>query len=237
MTSSSSQGTHYWDSITPTLSLRPTCMRPQARNSTLRDPHLQDTGFQIRQETRGSVFSPDLTRPLSSLPQGGSGWNSALRQERGQRLFRPGDELKHQIEMASILERESSSFHRHLIDYPNARPEGLDESFFWVNSVLDEKPTVALVHRMGLLGGGVYLYMERYFYVSRSHNSVQGVGGAFPVSDGTSTVVCYRSRTSTKQVSGIGARMMGSKMSGNFERAREIAGRKQELEAVTNSGV
>jgi len=162
----------------------------------------------------------------------------------GGKDFRPGDELKHQIEMASILERESPSFHRHLIDYPNARPEGLDEYFFWVNSVLDEKPTVALVHQMGLLDGDVYSYMERYFYVSRSHNSVQGVGGAFPVPDG-STVVYYRSRTSTDQVSGfggsakraIGARMMGSKIAGSFERAREIAGRKQELEAATNSGV
>ena len=41
--------------------------------------------------------------------------------------------------------------------------------------------------------------MERHFYISRSHNCLQGVGAAVPVEDGI--IVMYTTRTSTDQVS------------------------------------
>ena len=70
--------------------------------------------------------------------------------------------------------------------------------------------------------------MERHFYLSRSHNCLQGIGAALPVEDGA--VVLYATRTSTDQVSGfgstakrgIGNKLMGGRMAQNFERARGV---------------
>lgn len=59
------------------------------------------------------------------------------------------------------------------------------------------------------------MYMERHFYISRSHNCLQGIGAALPVEYGA--VVLYATRTSTDQVSGFGGsakRTIGNKIMG-----------------------
>jgi hypothetical protein len=145
----------------------------------------------------------------------------------GGKEYDPSKDLKRKTELAQILKKEAPHFHRHLSEYPNAAPDGLEESLSWINSEIDAKPTVTLVHKMGLLDGEVFAFSERHFYVSRSHNCLQGIGGAFPVEEGT--VVVYLVRTTTDQVSGfgssakraIGSRIMGSKMAENFRRLRD----------------
>ena len=147
----------------------------------------------------------------------------------GGKEYDSGLELRQKTELAEFMKREAPTFHKNLLEYPHAKPEGLDESYSWVNYKIDEKPTLVLIHRMGLQDGDVYVFCERHFYVSRSHNSLQGIGGTFPVEDGN-TGMCYLQRTSTDQVSGfgsstkrsIGARMMASKVADNFERARAL---------------
>uniref|UniRef100_A0A6T7I392 Uncharacterized protein n=1 Tax=Attheya septentrionalis TaxID=420275 RepID=A0A6T7I392_9STRA len=142
--------------------------------------------------------------------------------------FFPGKELHHQIEVAAILKQHSPRFHKYVLEYPKHKPEGATESFFWMTSLIDDKPTVVLYHHIGMQEGDLFVYLERHFYVSRSHNSVQGIGGAFPVKDGT--IMVYVTRTSTDQVSGfgsaakrgIGARMMMGRQAENFERARTL---------------
>lgn len=147
---------------------------------------------------------------------------------KGGKDYQPNQDLKRKVELATILKREAPDFHRHLYDYPNHKPEGLEESFYWMNNDVDDKPTVALVHRMGMIDGNALVFAERHYYVSRSHNSIQGVGGAFPTDEGT--VLVYLVRTTTDQVSGfgssakraIGSRIMGGKMAENYERARAL---------------
>ncbi|KAL3817600.1 hypothetical protein ACHAXA_006489 [Cyclostephanos tholiformis] len=143
--------------------------------------------------------------------------------------FSPGDELRSQVVADRILPERSPAFHRYAMEYPNNPPEGAIESFFWVNSVIDGLSTIALVQRMGMpLGGGGYVYIERHFYVSRSHNCLQGIGCAMEADDGA--VVLYCTRTSTDQVGGfggaakraVGNKIMGGRMAENFERAREV---------------
>ena len=146
----------------------------------------------------------------------------------GGKDYHPSDDLKRKVKIATILQREAPDFHRYLTDYPNAQPDGLEESFKWMTFEIDSKPTISLVHRMGQLHGNVYVFAERHFYVSRSHNCIQGVGGAFPTEEGT--VLLYLVRTTTDQVSGfgsstkraIGSRIMGGQMAANFERARAL---------------
>jgi len=147
---------------------------------------------------------------------------------RSKKVFSVGGELRSQVEAGRILPGRSPIFNKYALEYPNNPPSGAAESFFWVNSVIDGLPTIALVHRMGMPLSGGYVYMERHFYVSRSHNCLQGIGCALPVDDGA--VVLYCTRTSTDQVSGfggtakrtIGNKIMGGRMAENFERAREV---------------
>lgn len=80
--------------------------------------------------------------------------------------------------------------------------------------------------------------MERHFYISRSHNCLQGIGASLPVEDGA--VVLYATRTSTDQVSGfggsakraVGNKIMGGRMAENFERARQIVSTAKEFDMM-----
>ena len=181
---------------------------------------LNDTGLVLKQ------FREMLLNRLQAYRKQGLSGIAPYRRSGGKN-YDPSKDLKRKTELAKILKAETPHFHRHLSEYPNAKPEGLEESFSWVNHEIDGKPTVALVHRMSLLDGDAIAFSERHFYVSRSHNCLQGVGGAFPVQEGI--VVVYAVRTTTDQVSGfgssakraIGARIMGSKMAENFRRLQE----------------
>ena len=146
----------------------------------------------------------------------------------GGKDYHPHEELVRKTELAKIIKREAPEFHRHLSEFPKNKPEGLEQSFSWINFEVDGKPTLSLVHRMGQLEGDAYVFAERHYYVGRSHNAVNGVGGAFPVEEGT--VLLYLVRTTTDQVAGfgssakraIGSRIMGGQMAANFERARAL---------------
>lgn len=150
---------------------------------------------------------------------------------RSKKEFSPGDELKGQMKAGRLLPKHAPAFHKYATEYPADEPPEVEESFFWVNNTLDEKPTIALVHRFGMPHQeGGFVYVERHFYLSRSHNCLQGIGAALPVEDGA--VVLYATRTSTDQVSGfggsakrgIGNKLMGGRMAQNFERARKAMG-------------
>eukprot|EP00956_Cyclotella_meneghiniana_P020172 scaffold35253_cov97-Cyclotella_meneghiniana.AAC.1 len=117
---------------------------------------------------------------------------------RGKKDFSVGQELKHQLEVAPILKKKAPVFWKYVLDYPDSKPDVSIESFFWVNSLIDDKPTIALVHRLGMPHDQGYVYMERHFYLSRSHNCLQGIGAALPAEDG-GTAVFYATRTSTDQ--------------------------------------
>ena len=50
--------------------------------------------------------------------------------------------MSHPIEPSNAL--------KYAEEYPANKPEGVEESFFWVNSTIDDKPTIALIHRFGM---------------------------------------------------------------------------------------
>lgn len=112
----------------------------------------------------------------------------------GKKTYDPGAELKLKLEKAEILKKVAPQFYDCLNHYPNKKPEGLEEAFSWVNFTIDDKPTVCLVHKMGMMEGDVYIFSQIHFFVSRGHNSVFGVGGAFPLND-KETAIIYGSRT------------------------------------------
>ena len=110
---------------------------------------------------------------------------------RSKKEFSAGEELKNQILHGPILKKRSPTFYKYALDYPNNKPEREEESLFWVNSVIDDKPTIALIHRVGMPHGNEgYVYMERHFYISRSHNCLQGIGAAMTHGEEETVVLC-----------------------------------------------
>ena len=61
---------------------------------------------------------------------------------RGKKEFSPGDELRGQLEAGKILPKRAPDFNKYLMNYPNDKPEVFEDSFFWVNSIIDEKDTI-----------------------------------------------------------------------------------------------
>ena len=145
--------------------------------------------------------------------------------------YNPGEELQHKTELMQFIKKNIPEFHKYILEYPHGKKlDGLVETFSWTSSLIDDLPTIALVHKLGYpLDGGVFVFFQRFFYVSRSHNSVQGIGGCFPIQgrDDDSVLVLV-TRTSTDKVAGfggaakraMGARIMGGKQAENFERLR-----------------
>ncbi|KAL3763039.1 hypothetical protein ACHAW5_000436 [Stephanodiscus triporus] len=121
---------------------------------------------------------------------------------RSKKEFSLEGELRLQIKAGGVLLERSPIFNRYAIKYPINQPEGVEESFFWVKGTINDIPMIALVHRMGMPHSRGYVYMERHFYISRSHNCLQAIGCTLPVDDGV--VVLYCMGTSTDQVSGFG---------------------------------
>ncbi len=146
--------------------------------------------------------------------------------DRGEGVQRsPAEELRRDS-AAKILGKYSPAFRDVLLQYPTARPPGLEERFFWLVYDLDDRPTLTLRHRMTLPVDDAFVVADREFYVSQGHNAWQAHAAFAPTKDGT--MVFYVTRTSTDRVSGFGAsakhaigrRMMTREIQGTFDRMR-----------------
>ena len=114
-----------------------------------------------------------------------------------------------------------------MLNYPKSQPPKATEKFFWVNFAVDNQPTIALTHRLVVQqDDGTYVFADRHYYVSRSHNAVQAVAGIFPVQEGA--LVVYGNRTFTDQLGGFGAgakqvigrKLMGGQIAALYEQLR-----------------
>lgn len=147
--------------------------------------------------------------------------------DRGGSKRRPGEELLQATQAAALVAQCAPALQQVLLMYPQAKSAQLEEHFFWINFKIDEQPTIVLSHRLAQqLDDGGYLVADRHYYVSRSHNTVQVIGGLLPVNEGT--IVFWINRTSTDQAAGfasllkhaIGDRIMAKQMSDTFAKLR-----------------
>ena len=143
---------------------------------------------------------------------------------------KPGDDLRQVTQqVAHLLQRYVPSFEAALSNYPKDRPAQLEESFAWLVHNLDDRPTLALRHRLMLAVGEGLVAADREFYVSQGYNAMQAIGALLPVEGGT--MVFYGAHTSTDKVEGfasaskhsIGRRVMGKQLEKLFERSRDRA--------------
>lgn len=139
----------------------------------------------------------------------------------------PADELTQATKASPVLAREAPEVVAALLNYPKTQPPKATEKFFWVNFEVDGRPTIALTHRLvAPQDDGTYVFADRHYYVSRSHNAVQAVAGIFPVQEGA--LVIYANRTFTDQLGGFGAsakqaigrKLMGGQIAALYEQFR-----------------
>lgn len=191
------------------------------------------------------VLQKVLQGRLDEYKQTGLKGMSPYLRAKGTNFF-PGQELQEKLDKAPHASRVAKEFTSYVNSWPSGvKPEGTVETYGWINYNINGKPSIALFHRMLYADKAkqVKLLMNRTFYVSMGHNSVQQFAVASPTSPDT-TLFVLSSRTSTDQVSGfggaakrtMGSRIMGGRIVENMERIRDLgtkhlekAGNKPEL--------
>ena len=117
--------------------------------------------------------------------------------------FEPSAELRRASAKAKLLQQHAPALQQLLLSYPEGKPAGLEEHFYWLRYDLDGRPNYTLRHRMAMPVGEIFAVADREFYVSHGYNTSQAFAGFVPVPEGT--LVVYRSRVSTDQVTGLGS--------------------------------
>ena len=124
--------------------------------------------------------------------------------ERGDNTVRlSSQEILLSVDANKILAKHYPKFNEVLRNYPNVDMTGVEESFFWLNIEVFNRPLLVLSHRMLYQEGNTYVASDRHFYTSHEYNSLQAVGGVGPKNDGSLLVYLYR--VSTDQVGGFGS--------------------------------
>lgn len=116
-----------------------------------------------------------------------------------------GDELRLSTKQSTYLAKYLPALHDVLMNYPAAKEkvkkEKFEESFYWYNLNLFDRPTFVLTHRVAMLVDYAYVAVERQFYTSHDYNSMQQNVAAIQTKDGT--LLLYVGRVSTDQVAGF----------------------------------
>jgi len=152
--------------------------------------------------------------------------------ERGGGSFEPSGELRRASDAARLLQQHAPALQRLLLSYPEGKPAGLEEHFYWLSYDLDGRPNYTLRHRLAMPVGEIFAVADREFYVSHGYNTSQAFAGFIPVPEGT--LIVYRSRVSTDQVAGfgssvkkgIGRSVMAKQLTGIFTRSRDTFARR-----------
>ncbi len=147
--------------------------------------------------------------------------------QRGSGPFEPAGELRRASAAAHLLQQHAPALQQQLLSYPEGKPPGLEEHFYWLRYALDGRPNFTLRHRMAMPVGEIFAIADREFYVSHGYNTSQAFAGLVPVPEGT--LVVYRSRVSTDQVGGFGSSLkkgigrdvMAKQMTEIFARSRD----------------
>ncbi|KAG7337151.1 hypothetical protein IV203_021681 [Nitzschia inconspicua] len=181
------------------------------------------------QEQVQDVLKKVLQQRLDAYQQQGLEGIAPYQRKNGKDFY-PGKELRERTQQLWTAAKVAPDFIKYMLDYPNHKPTAgeIKDVFGWINFNIDDKPTISMFHKSFYKVNDTCAAMcFRHFYVSQGHNSVQNVGGAFPVPEGT--LLLFASRTSTDLVAGfggnakkvIGSRIMGGKIKANFERYRK----------------
>ncbi|WP_152555635.1 hypothetical protein [Methylomarinum vadi] len=116
---------------------------------------------------------------------------------------KPGLELQGALKSCKVLSGLFSGLFNDLSNHPNRFSLGVEESYYWLNRALEDRPTAILGHRVFQETRQGAIVVDRQFYVSHSYNTTHHILGAVPYLNGT--LIFHAVRTFTDQVLGVGS--------------------------------
>jgi hypothetical protein len=136
-------------------------------------------------------------------------------------------DLTKAVQAATAVQKYMPALYTLLLEYPQSTPSAIQQSFFWLKSVIRDKPTYVLAHILAAGDAEARAVVRREFYVSTGYNAEQSIAGFLPVTGGT--MVMSMSHAFTDQVAGsggsmkrsIGSKVMAGEMKEIFERGRK----------------
>jgi hypothetical protein len=142
----------------------------------------------------------------------------------------PAEDLRAAAEASQLLPQAAPDLYRFLVDYPEHQPADVEQAFFWVKEVADDRPLFSLNHRMVQRRPDGPILLSRTFYAGHSFNASLSGAGVHPVQDGNA--VFYTNRTASDHVAGfmqgvrheMGRGMMRDALIESFEAIRARLG-------------
>ena len=113
----------------------------------------------------------------------------------------PAEDLRAAAEASQVLQQAAPDLYRFLVDYPEHQPADVEQAFFWVKEVANDRPLFSLNHRMVQRRPDGVILLSRTFYAGHSFNASLSGAGVLPVQAGNA--VFYTNRTSSDQVAGF----------------------------------
>ena len=138
----------------------------------------------------------------------------------------PAAELSGALQQLRVTGELAPSVRAAMENVPHPVPKGVRSRFYWLLQEANGRTVAALSHRVAGSENGVYVSIERRFYIGHTFNSMQVTAVALPTETGT--LVFYGNRTFTDLVTGFGssvARSVGRRiMRGEIDKAFEDFG-------------
>jgi hypothetical protein len=142
----------------------------------------------------------------------------------------PAEDLRAAAEASEVLQQAAPDLYRFLVDYPEHQPGDVEQAFFWVKEVANDRPLFSLNHRIVQRRPDGVILLSRTFYAGHSFNASLSGAGVLPVQAGNA--VFYTNRTSSDQVAGfmqgmrheMGRGMMRDALIESFEAIRAKSG-------------
>ncbi|MGH6895030.1 MAG: hypothetical protein ACREJ5_00555 [Geminicoccaceae bacterium] len=138
----------------------------------------------------------------------------------------PAEELRAAAEASQLLQRAAPDMYRGLVEFPEHQPADVQQAFFWVKEIANDRPVFSLNHRMVQRRPDGLILLSRTFYAGHSFNASLSGAGVLPVQD--ENAVFYTNRTASDQVAGfmqgtrheLGRGMMRDALIESFEAIR-----------------
>jgi hypothetical protein len=142
----------------------------------------------------------------------------------------PAEELRAAAEASQLLQQAAPEIYRGLVDYPEHQPDDVQQAFFWVKEMANDRPVFSLNHRMVQRRPDGLILLSSTFYAGHSFNASLSGAGVLPVQSGNA--VFYTNWTSSDQVAGfmqgmrheMGRGMMRDALVESFEAIRAQLG-------------
>ena len=118
-----------------------------------------------------------------------------------------GDQFKYMLSYAKALPQDLPEFYNYLLDYPEGKPDNVENSFYWDNVKFGLKPTLRIVHVLTMKGNKPgqpeYVIAEKQLYSSHYFETALDLTFLFRASDSANEPGFYLVRAMGSEQAGL----------------------------------